>query len=110
MALSVTTTSDPTDVMQNTLRTIDEVEITARPLSKQVSSISPTQQMSAEQLKAIAAHTAADAVRHFAGTNVKDYGGIGGLKTVSVRGLGATHTAESYDDAVVSNCLAGQVD
>ena len=110
LTLSVTTAYATIDMMQDSLRTIDEVEITARPLSKQVSSISPTQQMSAEQLKAIAAHTAADAVRHFAGTNVKDYGGIGGLKTVSVRGLGATHTAVSYDDVVVSNCLAGQID
>ena len=110
LALSVTTTYATTDVVQDSLRTIDEVEITARALSKQVSSISPTQQMGAEQLKAIAAHTVADAVRHFSGTNVKDYGGIGGLKTVSVRGLGATHTAVSYDDAVVSNCLAGQID
>lgn len=96
--------------MQDSVRTIHEVEITARPLQKQISASTPAQQMDTDELSAIAAHTAADAVRHFAGTNVKDYGGIGGLKTVSVRGLGATHTAVSYDDVVVSNCLAGQID
>ena len=52
----------------------------------------------------------ADAVRRFAGANVRDYGGIGGLKTVSVRSLGATHTAVSYDGVAVSNCQAGQID
>ena len=52
----------------------------------------------------------ADAVRRFAGTNVRDYGGIGGLKTVSVRNLGAAHTAVSYDGVVVSNSQAGQID
>lgn len=96
--------------MQDSVRTIHEVEVTARPLQKQISASTPVQQMDTDELSAIAAHTAADAVRHFAGTNVKDYGGIGGLKTVSVRGLGATHTAVSYDDVVVSNCLAGQID
>ena len=52
----------------------------------------------------------ADAVRRFAGANVKDYGGIGGLKTVSVRSLGATHTAVAYDGVAVSNTQAGQID
>ncbi len=52
----------------------------------------------------------ADAVRRFAGTNVRDYGGIGGLKTVSIRNLGAAHTAVSYDGVVVSNSQAGQID
>lgn len=52
----------------------------------------------------------ADAVRRFAGANVKDYGGLGGLKTVSVRNLGAAHTAVSYDGVTVSNCQAGQID
>ena len=39
----------------------------------------------------------ADALRRFSGVNLRDYGGAGGLKTVSVRGLGAAHTAVAYD-------------
>lgn len=98
-------------MVQDTLHTtIDEVQVQARRLPREVSAVAPTQQMDSDVLSAIAAHTAADAVRHFAGTNVKDYGGIGGLKTVSVRGLGATHTAVCYDDVVVGNCQAGQID
>lgn len=46
----------------------------------------------------------------FAGADVKDYGGIGGLKTVSIRNMGAAHTAVSYDGVAVSNCQAGQID
>lgn len=110
LALSTSPCSAVTEATQDSVRTIHEVEVTARPLLKQVSAITPVQQMDADGLSAIAAHTAADAVRHFSGTHVKDYGGIGGLKTVSVRGLGATHTAVSYDDVVVGNCLAGQID
>lgn len=50
------------------------------------------------------------AVRHFSGVAVKDYGGVGGLKTVSIRGLGAQHTAVSYDGVAVSDCQSGEVD
>ncbi|MCF0177487.1 MAG: TonB-dependent receptor plug domain-containing protein, partial [Bacteroidales bacterium] len=51
-----------------------------------------------------------DVIKRFAGANVKDYGGIGGLKTVSVRSLGAQHTAVTYDGAPVSNAQSGQID
>lgn len=110
MALSVPCAAMVQDSLHTSSHAIDEVQVRARKLSRQVSSVSPTQQMGRDKFNAVAAHTAADAVRHFAGTNVKDYGGIGGLKTVSVRGLGATHTAVSYDDVVVGNCQAGQID
>ena len=51
-----------------------------------------------------------EVLRTFAGVSVRDYGGIGGLKTVSVRNLGAQHTAVSYDGTVVSDAQTGQVD
>lgn len=51
-----------------------------------------------------------DALRRFSGVNIKDYGGAGGMKTVSVRSLGANHTAISYDGIVLDNCQTGQID
>ena len=89
---------------------IEEVEIQSQRLSREVSATAPTQVMRHEMMHALAIQNAADAMRHFAGTIVKDYGGIGGLKTVSVRGLGATHTAVSYDGVVIGNCQSGQID
>ena len=94
----------------DTMRAIAEVQVNARMLAKEVTSVVPTQQMRRDELAVLATRSAADAMRHFAGVSVKDYGGIGGLKTVSVRGLGATHTAVSYDGVVVGNCQAGQID
>lgn len=94
----------------DSLYSITEVEVTARMLAKEVAAVAPMQQMHSDDFASLATHTAADAMRHFAGVSVKDYGGIGGLKTVSVRGLGATHTAVSYDGVVVGNCMAGQID
>ncbi len=61
-------------------------------------------------MERIGASEVADVIRHFSGVSVKDYGGIGGLKTVSVRSLGAQHTAVSYDGVTVSDCQSGQVD
>ena len=51
-----------------------------------------------------------DAGRRMAGAEIKDYGGIGGLKTVSVRGLGAKHTTVTYDGIAINDCQNGQVD
>ena len=89
---------------------IEEIEVSAHRLSRKVSATIPTQTIKRETLDAVAARNVSDAVRHFAGTQVRDYGGIGGLKTVSVRGLGATHTGISYDGILVGNCQAGQID
>ena len=108
--MSPCSASEQADSVSTQAHTIEEVEVTAHRLSRNVSTSVPTQTMGRDLLDAVAAQNAADAIRHFAGTNVKDYGGIGGLKTVSVRGLGATHTAVSYDGVVVGNCQAGQID
>ena len=51
-----------------------------------------------------------DVLKYFSGATVKDYGGIGGLKTVSVRGLGASHTAVAYDGIISTDNQTGQID
>lgn len=51
-----------------------------------------------------------DALKTFSGTFIKDYGGVGGLKTVSVRSLGANHTGVIYDGVGVSDINTGQID
>ena len=51
-----------------------------------------------------------DVLKFFSGATVKDYGGVGGLKTVSVRGLGASHTAVAYDGIIITDNQTGQID
>ena len=51
-----------------------------------------------------------DLAKYIAGVNVRDYGGIGGLKTISVRGLGSNHSAVIYDGISVTDFQTGQVD
>ena len=91
-------------------RRIDEVTVTATQTPRRLTATVPVQVVSGEAIRTLGLQNMADAVRRFAGTTVRDYGGIGGMKTVSVRSLGAHHTAIGYDGVAVSNCQAGQID
>lgn len=46
----------------------------------------------------------------FPGVQVKSYGGLGGMKTVSFRSLGAGHTSIVYDHFALSQTQSGQTD
>lgn len=100
---------DPTDTIPD-VTDIDELVVTSRRSPTKISTTSPVQTLSAADISKLGIQNMADAVRRFAGANVKDYGGTGGLKTVSVRNMGAAHTAVGYDGTPVSNCQAGQID
>jgi len=93
----------------DTTKKLNEVKIKTSPLP-QVQTITPSQQISAGDFERYSAFNVADAIRNFAGVTIKDYGGIGGLKTISVRGLGANHTAVLYDGVQLNDAENGQVD
>ena len=93
----------------DTAKKLKEVNINVKSLP-QINTITPAQQISASDFDRYSAVSVADAIRDFAGVNIKDYGGIGGLKTVSVRGLGANHTAILYDGVEINDAENGEVD
>lgn len=70
----------------------------------------PAQQLSGEQLRRMSLQSVADALRYFSGLQVKDYGGVGGLKTVNVRSLGSQHLGVFYDGVQLGNAQNGVVD
>ncbi len=70
----------------------------------------PVQSISGEQLKKLNSLSVADALRYFSGIQLKDYGGIGGIKTVNVRSMGSQHTGVFYDGIQLGNAQNGQVD
>ncbi len=94
----------------STVHSLDEVVVTTSTSTKETRATAPLQILSGEALEGLNAIQVADAVKHFSGVMVKDYGGIGGLKTVSVRSLGASHTAVNYDGIAVSDAQNGQID
>lgn len=54
--------------------------------------------------------TVADVLRSQSGIQVKDYGGVGGLKTVNVRSLGSEHNGVFINGIAVENAQNMQVD
>ena len=88
---------------------LKEVNI-RKQLSKRQLSASPVQILSGEQLERLNSLSVADAIRFFSGVQLKDYGGIGGLKTINVRSMGTNHTAVFYDGVQLGNAQNGQVD
>ena len=70
----------------------------------------PVQELKGEQLQALNSHSVADAVRFFSGVQIKDYGGVGGLKTIDVRGMGSQHVGVFYDGIQLGNAQNGIID
>ena len=86
---------------------IDSVVVVGR---FQPEKVIPAQALSGEQLQRLNAHSVADAIRYFSGVQIKDYGGIGGLKTINVRGMGTQHVGVFYDGIQLGNAQNGQID
>ncbi|MDR0988148.1 MAG: TonB-dependent receptor [Prevotellaceae bacterium] len=100
----------PQDTITDQQHLLPEVAVEGRRSQPSLTSTAPLQQMQRVELERLGVSGVADAVRRFSGVHVKDYGGIGGLKTVSVRSLGTQHTAVSYDGVAVSDMQSGQID
>lgn len=74
------------------------------------SSVTPVQILNEKVLQQMSVLSAADAIRYFSGVQLKDYGGLGGLKTVNIRGMGTAHTTVFYDGLPIGNAQNSQVD
>ena len=89
---------------------IKEVVVTANRNKFNVISPMPSQVLSGQELSKLNSLSVADAIRYFSGVQLKDYGGVGGIKTINVRSLGSAHTAVFYDGMTVGNAQNAQVD
>ncbi len=96
----------------DTLRTknLRPIEIRHLPQQRIFQSTVPLQILTSADLQRINGLSVAEAIRYFSGMQLKDYGGIGGLKTVNVRSMGSQHTSVFYDGIALSNAQNGQVD
>ena len=75
---------------------IEEITVTANRHKFSVEAAMPAQMLSGRELEKLNSFSVADAIRYFSGVQLKDYGGVGGLKTINVRSLGSAHTAVFY--------------
>ncbi len=86
---------------------VGEVVVTSKLVFREVM---PSQKLTGQQLERLSSESVADALRYFSGVQLKDYGGVGGVKTVDVRSMGTNHLAVSYDGIVLGNAQNGQID
>lgn len=91
----------------DSIQHVNEVVVTARYNHKEVI---PSQTLTGEQLEKLSSHSVADALRYFSGLQLKDYGGVGGIKTVNIRSMGTNHLGISYDGIELGNAQNGQID
>lgn len=95
---------------QDTIQVLDEVEVSSQRTPTTLRTVAPTQVMDAQHIEQQGALQLSDAVRQMAGVTIKDYGGVGGMKTVSARGLGSQFSMVTIDGIPVDNAQNGQVD
>jgi outer membrane cobalamin receptor len=72
--------------------------------------IATVQRLSGVELQSLSTTSIADALKYFAGVQIKDYGGLGGLKTINVRSLGSQHVGVYIDGIRITNAQNGTVD
>ena len=92
---------------QDTVRQLQEVIISTKQPTR---TIATSQKLSGVDLQALSTTSVADALKYFAGVQIKDYGGLGGLKTINVRSLGAQHVGIYVDGIRITNAQNGTVD
>ena len=86
---------------------VREIVVVSKPAMREVV---PSQKLNGEMLGKLNAHSVADALRYFSGIQLKDYGGVGGIKTVNIRSMGTHHLGISYDGVALGNAQNGQID
>lgn len=99
--------STPADTVGKVLQ---EFKVVSERVRKEVTSTAPLFNLTNERMKTMGITDISDALHRLPGINIRDYGGAGGMKTVSVRGFGTTHTGVIYDGIVLSDCQSGKID
>ena len=89
---------------------LQELHVTASRESRELKSTAPVHTLDASRMLTTGVTDISDALRRLPGVNLRDYGGSGGMKTVSVRGLGTQHTGVLYDGVALGDVQGGQID
>ena len=93
---------------QEVLQAHQQDTLRAATISSTFGSLVVPQTIKSEELRTVT--SLPEAIRRFSGVQIRDYGGVGGLKTVNVRSLGSEHTGVFIDGIQVDNAQNMQVD
>ena len=101
------TVADEVEALDSILQ-LETVAVVAK--HKPYQAVIPSKTLSGKELQQLNAHYVADAIRYFAGVQLKDYGGVGGIKTLDIRSMGTNHMGVFYDGIQLGNAQNGQID
>ncbi len=90
--------------------TLGEVVVLGGVQTNDYRSTAPMYSLSQSSLDRLGVTDMSSALSKLPGITLRDYGGAGGLKTVSVRGFGSKHTSVVYDGVSLSNNQSGSID
>ena len=99
-----------TDTIVGRVHQLEGVTVTESRRQHVMTSTAPLHLMDRRDMLQMGVTDMADALHRLPGITLRDYGGAGGMKTVSVRGFGAKHTGVSYDGVMLSECQSGEID
>ena len=99
-----------TDTIAGRVHQLEGVTVTESQRRHTVTSTAPLHLLDRRDMQTMGIVDVADALHRLPGITLRDYGGAGGMKTVSVRGFGAKHTGVSYDGVMLSDCQSGEID
>ena len=101
----------PLLIAQNEKDSIESTPLTeVVATAKEQKEIISAQKLSGQELDALNSFSVADAIRYFSGVQLKDYGGVGGLKTINIRSMGTNQVGVFYNGIQLGNAQNGQVD
>lgn len=95
---------------RDTVHALEGIHIETEDKKSNTNALSPIQSVDNEHLTQLPALQVSDVLKLFSGIVIRDYGGVGGMKTVAVRGFGSQHTAVSYDESLIADGQTGQID
>ena len=105
-----TTLAEPAQVASklDSMQYLNEVVVVERTTSRDA--VIPAQRLGGKKLESLNALSVADAIRYFSGAQIKDYGGVGGIKSIDIRSMGTNHIGVFYDGIQLGNAQNGQID
>ena len=93
---------------QDSIKRLPEVSIS--PVFKEQNQTnSQSQTISSKQIELLQPEDLGTLLQKTSGTSIKSYGGLGGLKTISIRGLNSQHSTFVQDGFLLQNAQTGQV-
>lgn len=101
---------EPADTAVSSTKWLDEVDVTQTRHQREAKSTAPLHILDKSDLLTMGISDIGNALQRMPGVTLRDYGGAGGMKTVSVRGFGARHTGVSYDGIMLNDCQSGEID